>query len=129
MNENAVPKTLSPDTLRALMGYDWPGNVRQLENTINRAMVISDGNVLQIDNIPSLAGIDMEHSVSMQKSSVSNLIIEIMHSDGSFKTVENIEQEAIQRALDHYDHNITQAAKALGIAKSTFYKKLKKIEA
>ena len=50
----------------------------------------------------------------------------VVNKDGSFKTVAQLEEEAMHLALDHFNGNITQAAKALGMAKSTFYKKYKK---
>ena len=50
-NEGAMPKDIPQEALNTLISYDWPGNVRQLENTINRAMVMSEGNVLDIQDL------------------------------------------------------------------------------
>jgi transcriptional regulator of acetoin/glycerol metabolism len=51
--------------------------------------------------------------------------IQIIYTNGDFKTVDEIEHEAMRLALEHFNGNITQSAKALGMAKSTFYKKMK----
>ncbi len=123
VNEGGVPKDMSAATEKQLMNYDWPGNVRQLENAISRAMVVSDGNILDIEDLTGLTS--GSESRSVNNATHHHKDIRIISSDGDFKTVDEIEQEAMQLALDHFDHNITQAAKALGMAKSTFYKKMK----
>ena len=130
VNEGGMPKTVSQNLFNKFAAYEWPGNVRQLENAINRAMVLSDGGALaEADFVMMLSasgGGDTAGAlggVSVDVSSVQ--VIEIVSSQGAFKTVQAIEREAMRIALDYFDHNITQAAKALGMAKSTFYKKMK----
>lgn len=121
-NEGDVPKNIPGATEKQLMEQNWPGNVRQLENTINRAMVICDDNTLKIDNLGGLVSEPKNQAVNSEISDHKN--IRIITGDGHFKTAREIEQEAIQLALDHFDHNVTRAARALGMAKSTFYKKI-----
>lgn len=118
-NEGGIPKDISQTTLQNLVSNEWPGNVRQLENTINRAMVMSEGNVLEMDNLNTT----QNHQDAELPSHPEQ--INIISHDGDFKTVNDIEREAMQIALQHFDHNITKASKALGMAKSTFYKKMK----
>lgn len=122
-NEGAIPKDIPQRTLQNLMAHGWPGNVRQLENVISRAMVMSEGNVLEIDSLSSLAIVPESVHNNGAFSHTQN--ISIFSNNGEFKTVDDIEQEAIKIALGHFDGNITQAAKAIGMAKSTFYKKIK----
>ena len=124
VNEGAIPKDISEATEKQLINYDWPGNVRQLENVINRAMVVSDGNVLNVENLSGL----VSETETPSASSKTSRNIRIISDDGDFKSINEIEQEAMQIALDHFDHNITQAAKVLGMAKSTFYKKMKNVQ-
>jgi len=121
-NEGGIPKNISNTTLKNLATHDWPGNVRQLENTINRAMVMSDGDTLDIEGINTIATDDQ---TSQTSDTINTTDIRVMYNDGTFKTVDTIEKEAIDIALSHFDHNITKASKALGMAKSTFYKKIK----
>lgn len=125
VNEGRVPKTVSNESLKFLISYDWPGNVRQLENTINRAIVISDGNVLELSDFSVLLSGQVYQAPSQPKDEANSVSITVISDDGTFKTMDSIEKEAIFLTLDHFDHNITQCAKALNIAKSTFYKKKK----
>ena len=123
MGEGGLPKDISQKALSHLTGYDWPGNVRQLENIMNRAMALADNNILELDDFSSLlSGKDIP---TLNIVTETRQAINLITDDGGFKPMQKIEDEAIQLALEHYDHNITQAAKALGMAKSTFYKKIK----
>jgi DNA-binding NtrC family response regulator len=123
-------KTVSPELERRLATYEWPGNVRQLENTINRAMVMCEGSVLDVADLSSLfkGGSEIPDTGAAVAPSTNTasagLAISLQDIKGDFKTMDTIEQEAMQLALVHFGQNITQAAKALGMAKSTFYRKL-----
>jgi DNA-binding NtrC family response regulator len=117
VNEGGIPKEISSATHQRMLAYDWPGNVRQLENTINRAMVMSDGGALDVHD---LVGDGMAVS---EGAVVAEQDIRIVSSDGAFKTMDVMEQEAMRMALAHFGGNVTQASKALGMAKSTFYRK------
>jgi DNA-binding NtrC family response regulator len=117
-NEGGVPKAMSSAVHQRMLAHDWPGNVRQLENTINRAMVMSDGGMLDLHDLRS--GGDV---LAVENDSVAAQDIRVVSTDGSFKTIEALEQDVMRMALAHFDGNVTQAAKALGMAKSTFYRK------
>ncbi|MAI61794.1 MAG: hypothetical protein CBB87_04765 [Micavibrio sp. TMED27] len=121
--QNTLPKEVSETTYKQLMEYNWPGNVRQLENTISKAMVMSEGHTLEISGITDENSAKNMHNIIDASQSKNH--IDILSNEGVFKSIFEIEQEAIEIALEHFDNNITQAAKALGIAKSTFYKKIK----
>lgn len=115
----AMPvKPLSAEALSHLRRYPWPGNVRELENVVHRALVLSDAE--QID-----AGQLAWMHEPLAPASSEMAALSLHHPDGRFKTMEDIEAEAIASALVHYEQNISRAAEALGIAKSTFYRKLK----
>lgn len=120
-NEGGMLKDIPDNVMQSLITNDWPGNVRQLENTINRAMVMSEGSVLETPNLNSSEIINEQAVITApQKGN-----IQIIYTNGDFKTVDEIEHDAMQLALEHFNGNITQSAKALGMAKSTFYKKMK----
>lgn len=115
-------KTLSLETDRILMNQDWPGNVRQLENTLQRAVVINESG--------QLAPEDFNLSPQNDRETKQHPLTEIsvLHPDGSFKSFEQLENEMIVIALRYFGHNITRTAAALGLAKSTLYKKVKYIK-
>lgn len=119
--EQQISKNISKAADNFLINYDWPGNIRQLENTIHRAIVMNDTGTLEPEDFSVFIH---DHTESPPTSRHDYAIIPV-RSDGSFKTPEEIELELMQLALKKFDGNITQAAKAIGMAKSTFYKKMK----
>lgn len=125
-NENCLPKALSEQARAKLIAYDWPGNVRQLENAVRRAIVMSDSVELSADDFILQGGGSYEVPVEFisDGSQTSDFRINLMDTKGAFKTVERIEREMMKIALDYFGGNVTQTAKALGMAKSTFYKKM-----
>lgn len=118
-----MPKvTISSQAEKFLISQDWRGNVRELENVIHRAMLLSDKYILDVK--------DFTHAIEEINQPADNTpqkpyTISMLNVTGKLKTADIIEQEAIKIAMEHHKNNITQAAKSLGMAKSTFYKRLK----
>ncbi len=104
---------ISPLALRLLLQYDWPGNVRELENAIARAVLLETTGVLQADNLPS----QLSSTVASKRDLSASL--EIL-------PLAEIERQALIHAINATDNNMTQAAQALGINRTTLYRKLKK---
>jgi DNA-binding NtrC family response regulator len=102
----------SPRAIKALAEYDWPGNIRELENTIERTVVLSRGNGIDLEDL-------MYHGISAG-SSVFGAV------GGKFKSLEEMEKEYIKAVLKEYDGNKSRAAKILGIDRKTLWAKLKK---
>lgn len=90
-----------------LMEYAWPGNIRELQHTMERAVILSDGNVLKPTDF-------LLHAKPMQSFGDEP------------KTLNEMEQQMISRALDQHDGNYSAAADQLGISRQTLYNKLKK---
>jgi DNA-binding NtrC family response regulator len=105
-----------------LMKHDWPGNVRELENAINRAMVLDEDHILDIDDFSKV----IESTPSLVNAFIAKnpMDYSIFNQAGEFKSMEAIELEIISMALLKFNHNVTKAAKAVGMAKSTFYRKM-----
>ncbi len=101
-------KSFSPDAIRLMMEYHWPGNVRQLRNTIERALVLCKGDVLEAEGIQPLLPI----SGKTGPPASSSLI--------------DIERSAIIQALKLASGNKSEAARKLGIAYSTLFEKMRK---
>ncbi len=112
--------TLSPDAMELLMRYDYPGNVRELENLLERASILSDGliitpNELHLHPIASTPADQTAHAVSSTEGS----LLEIGR-----RAAEEAEKTAILDALRHTKWNRVRAAKALGIDYKTLRLKI-----
>ena len=101
---------ISLDTLGLLMQYDFPGNVRELENIIERAILLETTEILQSSNLPS--------QISSQP------ILSSPNSAGILP-FEEVERQTLTHALKVMNNNVTKAAQALNIDRSTLYRKLK----
>jgi len=97
---------------KALMDYDWPGNIRELENTIERAVVLSKGNKIELEDL-------MYHGISTATSLFQPV-------RGKYHTLDNIEKEYIRTVLMMQQGNKSKAAKILGIDRKTLWAKIKK---
>jgi two-component system response regulator HydG len=107
-------KGLTPRALDVFMRYDWPGNVRELENVVDRAVILTRGDMVATAQLPrslqELAGED-------QRLPPVRL--------GPGKTLKEIEREMILKTLEECSGNRTRAAEALGISRRTLQLKLK----
>jgi DNA-binding NtrC family response regulator len=110
--------TLNDEALRTMMGYDWPGNVRELENAVERACTMSSGPVLQLGDLPT----------QLQQQGLAAMAKGVAPGNGETPQVKSLaamEREAILEAIRTLNGDKLQAAKLLGIGKTTLYRKLK----
>jgi DNA-binding NtrC family response regulator len=105
--------TASPDVLTALAAYDWPGNVRELHHVLEGATALA----------ADATRLDPRHLIFFQQTQRAPTIDRLPLAG---RTLESIERAAIAQTLKELDGNKTKAAKALGIAASTLYEKIKK---
>src|SRR5213595_298959 len=114
-NTSRLIKGLAPETKRMLNDYGWPGNVRQLESAIERAILLCEGDTISPDDLPS--------EIRQETSAVST---------GGFKlpaegiNFEEVEKNLILQAMDQTDYNITKAARLLGLTFRTLQYRLEK---
>ncbi len=130
INENKKIKVISQDALYLLYNYDWEENIRQLKNSIFRAVVLCDGEILKSEHFPQLLNkeknsITKAKSAVKKNSDINSELIDIFDDEGKCKTIEIIEEEIIRRLVDIYNGNLSEAAKQLDIGRSTIYRKLK----
>lgn len=105
-------KTISKEALSYLTSYNWPGNVRELENIVERVMVISDKDVISVEDLP-------DHITSALESTQSSIL----------RTVKDeVEQQVIRDAINDSYGNMTKAAEKLGISRRSLYRKVRKYE-
>jgi len=142
-------RAISANGLALLAAHHWPGNVRQLENTIFRAIVLADGEELGAEEFPQITG-----SMSSEGLSVSPIIessptvaaglpetdtvgggwnavapaatqsLPLTDTRGDVRPLEDIEREAIRFAISHYRGQMSEVARRLKIGRSTLYRKL-----
>ncbi|NJB69158.1 two-component system NtrC family response regulator [Desulfobaculum xiamenense] len=108
----------SSEALNYITGYEWPGNVRQLQNVIERCVVLASGTSITVDDLPA----EVRDEESQFKSAVDLLPARLNLGD----TLEKIEGALVRRALARNDFVKVKAAEALGISKSLLQYKLKK---
>jgi DNA-binding NtrC family response regulator len=103
-------ESIAPEAAAALRRYHWPGNIRELRNMIERVMILEEGQVIELENLPG----------NIQ----GNIQPDMVH--GGPMTLEELERDYIQRMLDNNDGNISQTAKTLGISRHTIMRKMEK---
>ena len=102
--------TFDSESMGLLMKYGWPGNVRELRTAVEHGVVLSRGNVIHPDDLPS--AVWKRQGVVPLKKGVQP------------PRLEDVERGAIEAALEKSGENITEAAKALGISRRTLHRKL-----
>jgi two-component system, NtrC family, response regulator AtoC len=99
-------KGITPEALDHLMAYDFPGNIRELENMIERAFILSDQDMLGVKDFPDFMAVSPTNSIKPG-------------------TVRELEKEAVRQALLKWEGNRTKASKELGFTRRTLLNKLK----
>ncbi|NOZ68276.1 MAG: sigma-54-dependent Fis family transcriptional regulator [Deferribacteres bacterium] len=103
---------VSPEVMELFHNYSWPGNLRELENIIERAVVLARGEIIGINDIPK----------EMRKQVKNNKI-----TANSVKPLRELENETIINAINAFNGNKSKAAKALGITRKALYNRLKQV--
>ncbi|KAB7784718.1 sigma-54-dependent transcriptional regulator [Methylorubrum populi] len=140
---------ITAEAMALLSRYPWPGNVRQLENALFRAVVLADGDELTVAEFPQIAaqveGFDVRIPplpvqaampagglepvreivrVEVRDPHAMSLVVE---ETGDMKTMEAVEAEVIRFALQFYRGRMSEVSRRLGIGRSTLYRKLKEL--
>ena len=115
VQKHTAPRRISPEVMRRFEAYRWPGNVRQLRNTLERMMVLADGEVLTENDLPEEI-MAASNDVAAPKEMSANL------------TMDELEKLAITKALEQCAGNRTHAAERLGISVRTLQRKLRHYE-
>jgi DNA-binding NtrC family response regulator len=143
--------SISENTLSMLQAYDWPGNIRQLENAVFRASVLCDGDVLTEHEFPQIraqvggaveldrrtagAGGTGETAAEAPGNGATGGsagqggspfgILKALDDRGNVRAIAEIERDMIRLAIDHYHGQMSEVARRLGIGRSTLYRKLR----
>ena len=114
-NASRLVTGLTPETRKLMNEYSWPGNVRQLESAIERAILLSEGDLITAEDLPTEVRQDVGPA-----------------AEGAFKlpaegiNFEDVERNLITQAMEQTDYNITKAAKLLGLTFRTLQYRLEK---
>ena len=145
--KGAAPRidAISESALAMLQAYDWPGNIRQLENAVFRASVLCDGDRLTEEEFPQIRA-QVEGSIDLDRLESGPVyaapvstetiaptgqgtkafgILKALDDRGNVRTLADIELEMINLAIEHYNGQMSEVARRLGIGRSTLYRKLK----
>jgi DNA-binding NtrC family response regulator len=145
--------SIGVEALQLLTSYPWPGNVRQLENAMFRAIVLCDGSELSVDEFPQIAAqvegfsaavpaapapvdrrpivtgpvmLGAERTVPRTvDTGKGELGIPAVTDQGEIRSLESMEADMIRLALGRYRGHMTEVAKRLGIGRSTLYRKMR----
>ncbi len=118
---NRQVRAIQPEALELLCCYPWPGNIRELENAIERALLLSDGVRLRPEDFPvqndwvELQSVEAELEESNRPTRMSRDV-------ETPRTLAEIEGDAVKHALEMTNGNIALAARQLGVARGTLYK-------
>jgi DNA-binding NtrC family response regulator len=136
---------VSAEAMALLTRYDWPGNVRQLENAVFRAVVLADADEITIAEFPQIAaqvdGFDIRippapvfAETGTAQAPVREIVrvevkdphgLTLVDENGEVRLLEALEADIIRFALDHYRGHMSEVSRRLGIGRSTLYRKLK----
>jgi DNA-binding NtrC family response regulator len=137
---------LSTDAAALLARYDWPGNLRQLENAIYRAVILSEGPVLTAMEFPQIASHLQQRRIEIPPLPASYAppsrtpaaeaetlaqhdphALPLINDAGQMRTLADLEAQAIRFALLYYQGHMSAISRHLGIGRSTLYRKLKEL--
>ncbi len=118
------PLGITEDALALLADYDWPGNVRQLQNALFRAAVLCEGAALTRGDFPQIAALGSRRAMPPEATMATSGGVTLFRPDGNLRCLEEIEADVIRLAIGHYRGRMTEVARRLGIGRSTLYRKL-----
>jgi two-component system NtrC family response regulator len=101
--------TFAADALRALRLYPWPGNIRELQNRVRRAVIMADGKRVSAKDLELADALSVSPAQTLKEAR------------------ENLEREMVQEALRRHNGKITSAAVELGISRPTLYELMEKL--
>jgi transcriptional regulator with PAS, ATPase and Fis domain len=116
--EGRTPQRVGEEALKILMAYDWPGNVRQLESVMERALLLGEGPAIEPHDLPAA----VRANITTHGNAIS---LEIPDTGID---IEAVERSLILKALEKAEGNVTRAARLLGLSRRTLQYRLEKMQ-
>ncbi|HDL78833.1 MAG TPA: hypothetical protein ENH09_04605 [Bacteroidetes bacterium] len=119
-------QSVSQEALQMLFAYSWPGNIRELENVVYRAMLFADGSVIQPRHLPE----EIQEEVSRRKIEVPQTKEELLQAKKNLKeqVIGELEKHFIENALQQNDWNISKTARSVGMDRRQLQNMIRKYE-
>ncbi len=140
-------RSFSADAMALLAAFKWPGNVRQLENAIFRAVVLADGEEIGVNEFPQVSAQfgetgdtvrpllepapamaatlpDISEEAGAPALTLPGHALHLIDAQGEVRPLDEIESEVIRFAINHYRGQMSEVARRLKIGRSTLYRKL-----
>jgi two-component system response regulator FlrC len=118
-------KRLSRTAERVLLDHDWPGNIRELRNVMERAAVLTGGSMIEAEVFPEEIK-DKGNHIIVGRADGPEPPVALPHTPARIVSLEELERKAILETLSLLGNNVTETAKQLGISKATLYRKIKR---
>jgi DNA-binding NtrC family response regulator len=128
---------IEADAVSLLTGHSWPGNVRQLENAIFRAVVLAEGETLGVNEFPQLTRGAADHGIVLPEMAGAPILapqavelttgmssLALLDGHDHVRTLDELEGDVIRFAISHYRGQMSEVARRLRIGRSTLYRKL-----
>ena len=123
--------SIAADAMEMLVTYDWPGNVRQLQNAVFRAVVLCDGSELTLNDFAHISdgplSVTQARGTQLSSDEEENIrrgLLAMTDASGNVRALAEMEVQMIQYALQHYGNHMSEVARRLGIGRSTLYRKI-----
>lgn len=125
--EGNLTKNFSKKALAKLKTYLFKGNIRELQNIVERAYIMADEEVIKEDEVPPEIMISSSDQSKNEQNNIydANSLQDLFVRDGEFLPLYEIEKIAIQSALEYYSYNLSNASRQLRIGRDTLYRKIK----
>jgi DNA-binding NtrC family response regulator len=136
-------RAVSAEAMGLLSGFRWPGNVRQLENAVFRAVVLAEGEEIGADEFPQVSALIDSDAAPTQPAlppqpvllgewpgearNAAPATLRLTDPAGHVRPLEEIEREAIRFAIAHHEGQMSEVARRLKIGRSTLYRKLESL--
>ncbi len=108
---------VTPAAMKSLLGYDWPGNIRELENCVARAVTLGDRRIIDVSDLPPAIRTDQASSLALSPTDTASL---------STTGLAEMERMTILRVFEQANGDKALAGRMLGISRATLYRKLKR---
>jgi DNA-binding NtrC family response regulator len=116
-------RSISPAARRALVAYDWPGNVRELRNVLERAVVLAEGDAIDVADLPARVS-----GATTAPGPIDAALADLPYTDARERAFEAFERSFLVAALERHGGNVSATARAIGLHRQSLQKILRRLD-